>query len=656
MIDKLPLDSPLWDGLSACYSTANAIARLREVVSTRELGEPWRELCDELLHQGSVYGVTSAAIPHLVELAPELPMDARRTLWIEIGFMVTAGAGEFESPPAAGLQEGLTAALRRADVLAVGDFLADGAVPPGEVGYFALSCVAFTGHPVGRALWEFLSPGEGYVRMVCAGCEAEYEVGGFADPIGPPCPPPVVELPPLGLEPWPSLARAIDDVDLGPGWSGFLDAARQVAAAGVPVHAPADAVWCLVAAMVALQGDDSVPWARTLARLAGHLRCVECDQVYSIADLINEQDDVEPVDPASAPAETVADGVTGFRPAPGGVPASAALEARVRWRVGSRAVDALAALGEGAVLAAGPSGTTAWDVETGGQVLPVMPGPAVSVYAPDDTVIVTADPDGALHRWERSTANPLGEAVRGGGTPVRSLAAVLVPHARHEHAVPWLSVMQGRRLLAVGDAGGGVELWEPLAERPHVELFRREDRAVAGLAALDFTDQPSWSGTDLIVLYGDTVVDVWESAAVHGNRSTMAPDPAGLAAIGHEHIVGGVVAPRRLGYRAPVLLADRNGTVSMWETFGVRLNDPLPPDPRHRDVIGVAAVPYGESIAVVTVSRADRNLRIWQPARGSVALVPLDVSPRCVTAVGRTVVVGHDDGVLAVTAGGEGTT
>ena len=33
---KLPLDSPLWGRLSACYSAENAIARLREMV---RLGE-----------------------------------------------------------------------------------------------------------------------------------------------------------------------------------------------------------------------------------------------------------------------------------------------------------------------------------------------------------------------------------------------------------------------------------------------------------------------------------------------------------------------------------------------------------------------------------------------------------------------------------------
>ncbi|RZT77231.1 hypothetical protein EV382_0377 [Micromonospora violae] len=457
-----------------------------------------------------------------------------------------------------------------------------------------------------------------------------------------------MDLPPIGLEPWQKVAQAIDDVDLGPGWSGFLDSARRVAAAGVPTHVPADSVWCLVAAMVAITGGDAAPWARTLARLAGHARCLECGLVYSIADLIDERGDAGPIDPASVPAETLADGVAGFRPAPGRVLTPAALGAQVRWRVAGGPVDALAALGDRAVLAAGPAGTTAWEVVSGGPALSAMPGPAVSVCVADDSVIVTATPDGALLGWEASTAKPLGHAVRRGGTPVRSLAAVLVPDDLDQRAVSWLSQLRGRRVLAVGDAGGGVELWEPLAGRPHVELFRQADRSVVDLTALDFVDQWPWTGSDLIVLYGDTVVDVWVSAAVQGDRSTMVPDSASLAAIGHEHIVGAVVAPRRLGHRAPVLLADRNGTVSMWETFGVRLNEPLPPDPHHRDVVGIAALPFDRSIAVVTVSSTDRTLRIWEVARGSASLVPLDVHPRCVTVVGQTIVIGHDAGLLAI--------
>lgn len=41
----------------------------------------------------------------------------------------------------------------------------------------------------------------------------------------------------------------------------------------------------------------------------------------------------------------------------------------------------------------------------------------------------------------------------------------------------------------------------------------------------------------------------------------------------------------------------------------MRLGDPLPPDPRHREVFAIAA----STGVVVTASLADANLRIWQP-------------------------------------------
>ena len=46
----------------------------------------------------------------------------------------------------------------------------------------------------------------------------------------------------------------------------------------------------------------------------------------------------------------------------------------------------------------------------------------------------------------------------------------------------------------------------------------------------------------------------------------------------------------------------------MWETFGIRLSDPLPRDPAHREVTGTVVLPgAGDGITVVTASRADRR-------------------------------------------------
>lgn len=87
----LPLDSPHWHELSACWSAPRAIELLRQIVSTGRLGEAWQQLQEEIIHQGTVYGVTSAALPHLIRLAPSLTPDEQRDLWIDVAFMVAAG-------------------------------------------------------------------------------------------------------------------------------------------------------------------------------------------------------------------------------------------------------------------------------------------------------------------------------------------------------------------------------------------------------------------------------------------------------------------------------------------------------------------------------------------------------------------------------------
>jgi hypothetical protein len=675
MVAKLPLDSPLWSGLSACYSTENAIARLREVVATRQLGEAWRALCDEMLHQGSVYAVSSAAIPHLVDLAQHLPVESRRELWIEIGFMVTAGADR--------------SALGAAEALAVRHFLADAESAPGDDLYFALACVAIAGHRVGDAMWQFPSPGAGYVRVACPVCRAEYEVDGFADPLALPCPVPAFG-PVPGRAAWREVASAIEragrDEVLGPGWAEFFDTGRRVALAGVPQQAPPDAVWCLVAALVATRSPTSAPWARTLARLTGHVRC-GCGRVWAIADAMGDGAGAEPV---AVPAEenplqevlfeteqdggnqrsgvrlaAVADGVAGFPPAPGRKLIGARVTTRTMWRADGERVDALTLVAgrEAVVAAADRDGVRVRDIVSGSQAGPLLAGPGTAVASlalPDGSaVIATAGDDGVPRWWDAATFRPINSAPATGMAPVLSLAPVLMP-------APFLvpsketggiagrlaEYRDGRTMLAAGGADGVVRLWDPVSRVPVTALFQRPDWRVVSMTAVNVADQPPWRGTDLVAVYNELLVDVWESGSVHGNVSTMAPRGGKLAAAGHRHIIGAAVSPRRMGYRQPVLLADRNGTVSIWETFGVRLGDSLPPDPEHCEVTGIAVLPRtGDGIAVVTASRANRNLRIWEPRRGAATLVPLSVRPRCLLNAGDALLIGHDDGLLALSLG-----
>lgn len=645
MIEKLPLDSPLWGRLSACHSAENAIARLREVVATRRLGDAWGELREEIIHQGTVYAVSSAAIPHLVDLAPRLPADSRRDLWIEIGFLVTSGADRFPDPPAPGLQEGLTAALAVAESLAVRDFLAGAEPTPDESGYFALACVALAGHRAGRAMWEFPSTAAGYVRVACPECDAEYEMDGFGDPLAPPCPPPAFSpatSPATGTSPaWRAMAQAIEQ-PLGPGWDGFFDTARHVAAAGVPTEAPSSAVWCLVAAMVATR-PPAASWARTLARLAGRMRCSDCGTVWAIADVMTDEADARPAGDVSP--ETVADGYAGFRPAR--TPHAATVTVRTLWSAEIGAVDALALVAgrPSTVAAATGDATTMWDLTSGSRVEPTLAGAAAvaSVALPDGrAVIATAAGDRTVRRWDAATGKQLGEAAA--TAPVLSLTPLPMPSGAGPRTVGWLAKLSnGRTLLAAGHADGAVRLWDPETGAPPHDLFQRHGRPVVSLTTAEFGDGP-----ELIAVYGDLGIDVWTPRAVHGNPSGMAPEAGRLEAAGHRSLVGVAVPPGDLAYRKPILLADRDGTVSLWETFGVRLNDPLPRDPAYDEVVGIVALPAPDGFTVVTASRSAPGLRVWNPQVGGVAVVPLDVRPRCLAAAGETVLIGHDEGLLAL--------
>jgi hypothetical protein len=566
----LPLDSPHWNDLTACYSTPRAIELLRQIVSTGRLGEAWRDFHGEIIHQGTVYGVTSAALPHLIRLAPSLTPDEQIDLWIEVGFLVTAGAGSFDGKePVPGMQETLTQSLRDAEPLALQAFLDAEELDPEVASYFALACVALAGHPIGDTLEEFLSPTEGYVTLWCPECGADYEIDGFSDPLRAPChPPPVPSLTPRARPEWAKVP-----IDLLP---GFDAAARAVADAGLPADAPMRAVWCLVAAMVAAKG--AVPWARTLLRLTGHFRCHECQSVLPIAALFSKwrkwpvEDPGPPqdIDPAA-----IAD-KAGFKPAPGGtlVPGDFPLRPVIVPH-GLRppvATEALIVMPAGGI-------TASW--MPGAPTLPWLPGARLKV--------------------------------------------------------PWLAgIRDGRTVLAVGDVTGAVRLCDPATRKPYGTLFERPGQPVMGMAFAQALLR------HLVIVYGDLTVDVWGPDAADGERSSMAPAPDRLHANGHSRIVA-VCLGTDLGFSNPILFADRDGTLSMWEASGVRLSDPLLPDPAHYDVVAVAA----SAGLVVTAGRASRNLRIWQPSSGKVSSVPLAFAPEWLTFTGTTLTAGNADGAVS---------
>ena len=355
---------------------------------------------------------------------------------------------------------------------------------------------------------------------------------------------------------------------------------------------------------------------------------------------------------------TVADGVAGFPPPPRRKLARAQVAARVLWRIDGEAVDGLTLVtGRQAAIAAGGSeGVRVRDLHDGSQAGPLLAGRVVAVtslaLADGNAIIAAAGDDGSLRWRDASTGRLISGAALAAAAPVLSLAPVLMPalpRAAGEVATRLAGLRDGRTVLAAGDTAGVVSVWDPATRMPVTALYQRPGRRAVSMTAVNLVNHPPWRGTDLVAVYDDLLADVRQSGSVHSNLSTMAPGTGRLAAAGHGHITGAAVSPSRLGYRQPVLLADRNGTVSMRETFGTRLTDSLPPDPAHREVTGITVLPgTGGGITVVTASQADCNLRIWEPPRGSATLLPLGIRPRCLPKAGDALVTGHDDGLLSL--------
>ena len=73
----LNLDSPTWEllegGYRQPYNPVAALRRLEEVSSPKEEAAAFKELWDELHHQGDVGACSYACVPHLVRIAESRP-------------------------------------------------------------------------------------------------------------------------------------------------------------------------------------------------------------------------------------------------------------------------------------------------------------------------------------------------------------------------------------------------------------------------------------------------------------------------------------------------------------------------------------------------------------------------------------------------------
>jgi hypothetical protein len=144
-------------------------------------------------------------------------------------------------------------------------------------------------------------------------------------------------------------------------------------------------------------------------RRAGHEDRVDCRKDATFSQRADDPPDVargEELDPASGrapggsiPAATVADGITGFRAAPGRELRTGQAAVRTLWRVDGGAVKALARVtGQPAVVAAaGSDGIRLLDAASGSLARPVLAGPAAAVASlvlPDGGAVIAAAGEG----------------------------------------------------------------------------------------------------------------------------------------------------------------------------------------------------------------------------------------------------------------------
>ncbi|MFD4555330.1 WD40 repeat domain-containing protein [Streptomyces sp. NPDC058469] len=704
MIPKLPLNSPRWRDLDGV--TAEEVqALLEHMTSTAATGtkvdwrQTWTYMTDDVLADGTVYDSAYAVLPHLVEAAAALSPEQSVDFWVDMGFIVTA---EDRPPVPADLEAGFSAALRLAEQAAARSLLAVGA-PAKVCGQLALSCVAFAGHHIGAALWD-LEPEESYLQLLCPGCGSDTEIlKFFADPVRPPFEAPELPDPDRarqGQHPWGEVADALRDETLGQEWAPFLRVAREVAAAGVPVETPGQAVLCLIAGMVAAKGTPQwagKEWACQLTLLTGHFRCWNCEQTWTVADgLVESPDGARPQSgPAQASTAAADSSATAVQPTAveptGEAAGEAAGETPSRLRQDGNALLAAdgtpwgrisvfsdPALSDPALSDSASSDSAFSDSAPGSSggvdsltVVSLPGGPTLvagaGASAGDRGVVCLWDAaDGRLvhgplsghpDRVRSLTALPLADGrvllASGGGSGAIGLWDAVTGRPVHEPVANWLgevtgmcaaALADGRTLLVTATSRGAVRLRDPATGEP-VGRLNPSGRPIRSIAAV-----PVSGGHALIAaadnqggvhMWDPAVDDPWDPGA-----AVQLKDRA-LSDAGHR-----VAAVAAVPTADGTLLAtgDDRGVVMLWDpATGTPVGEGLPP------ATGTAGLPvmtattlHDGRTVLVTGSKRGHGLRVWEPATGAVRRISLDVTVTCLTAVGPDVIVGHDRGVLGL--------
>lgn len=116
----LPLDSPRWAALDDAYGRADKLPALLRSLREGD-GSVLGDIVGAICHQGSIYGASYAALPHLVEAARSMPPSAlRNEILIFVGMIRSSRDDRSREAPADDVARAFEEAIPRALELALG--------------------------------------------------------------------------------------------------------------------------------------------------------------------------------------------------------------------------------------------------------------------------------------------------------------------------------------------------------------------------------------------------------------------------------------------------------------------------------------------------------------------------------------------------------
>jgi hypothetical protein len=322
--DALPLDSPRWSTLSTPagkFADGPTLVRAlfdRRSLSLEDKDGPWSILRDRIYHQESVYGATFAVMPYLVRLAPLVDVRDRRELCVMFGAIASARLRHHQPAPP-DLEASFARASTGAAEMTIRSIATD-LMGSDDAPDFAFGALALAGHVAGKLFGANLTPSSPpEVECECTACGTGYLVALMPDGIArfgeefvvtgrpstmvfptmadrdqPPLLLPPLPSMPSSPTPWSMLAAGLDNAratkrtiagqrfdDSNADAGACTAIASAVCRAGIDSRTDRTLGLIVAAAVPMLHGE--VDYGRQLLRLAGPVKCPECEAIAPLA-------------------------------------------------------------------------------------------------------------------------------------------------------------------------------------------------------------------------------------------------------------------------------------------------------------------------------------------------------------------------------------